>query len=262
MQPMYSICITNYNTVNSVRRSLESILAQIDERFEIMVVDNWSNDGSLDILREYEDAKIRLIVKRCSRGLGRQIAIENSTGKYIISHMDMDDVFEPNLNRLLRIYHENFEGCMLLLKGLLDKQVGIMIAPKELIDAVGGYKDLNYLEDRELFSRVAQLGRFRYLKSFKIIAYSIKKKKRFDRIISLSRQQYLLFRESFRIGQGSTFCYNIFVRRPLFFLFRLPLAFWGAVTHWFYPQFRNEFNKTFNMNDYEVRIDESVEKQI
>jgi len=262
MQSAYSICITNFNTVDSVRQSLESILAQVDERFEIIVVDNCSNDGSLEILREYRGKCINLIVKKCSRGSGRQTAIENSCGKYIISHMDMDDVFQPNLNKLLRVYHANFEGHMLVVQGVPGRLAGIMIAPRELIDAVGGYNDLNYLEDRDLFSRVAQLGYFRFLKAFRIIDHSIKKGKPSHRIISLLEKEYLVFRESFRIGQGSRLCYHGFVRKPLFFLGRLPIVFWAFVSHWFYPQFYNEFHKTFNMNDYEVRIAESAEREI
>jgi len=162
--------MTNYNTLHTVRQSLESLLSQIDERFEIIVVDNQSKDGSLEILKEYKNKKrIRLIVRHCSRGLGRKIAIGDSVGEYVICQMDMDDVFEPKLNELLKIYHAYFEGFMLLVQGV----PGMMIAPKKLIEKVGGYRDLNYLEDKDLYSRIAQLGRFKFLESFKIVAYSI-----------------------------------------------------------------------------------------
>ena len=259
MQPTYSICITNFNMVDSVRQSLESILNQVDERFEIIIVDSCSNDGSLDVLGDYQGKRIRLIVQRCSIGLGRQTAIENSRGMYIISHMDMDDVFQPNLNKLLRIYHANFEGYMLVVQRAPSRYAGIMIAPRKLIDMIGGYKDLNYLEDRDLFSRAAQLGYFRFLKSFPIIDHSIKERKRYHRVISLLRKEYLAFRESFRLGHGSRLCYYESVGKPHFFLVRLPIVFWAFMTHWFHPQFHNKFLKTFNMSDYEARIDKSVE---
>jgi len=248
--------------VDSVRRSLESILTQVDERFEIIVVDSCSDDGSLNILRDYQGKRIKLIVQACSIGLGRQIATENSRGKYVISHMDMDDVFQPNLNKLLQIYHTNFEGCMLVVQHRPSVYSGIMIAPRKLLDAVGGYKDLNFLEDRDLFSRVAQLGYLRFLKSFPIIDRSIKKSKLHQRVISLLAKEYFAFRESFRLGYGSRLCYYVFVRKPHFFLIRLPIMFWAFVTHWFYPQSRNRFLKTFKMNDYETRIDESVEREM
>lgn len=264
MQPIYSICITNSNTVESVRQSLESILDQVDDRFEIIVVDNYSNDGSLEILREYQDKRVKLIVKKCSRGLGRQTAIRNSRGKYIISHMDMDDVFEPNLVRLLQIYHVNWEGYMLVAQR--DKRVhalaGIMIAPRELIDRIGGYRDLNYLEDRELFSRAAQIGCFRFLRYFPMVSQRIKKRKLYLRVISLLSKEYLVFRESFRIGRRSHFCYRKFAEKPLFFVVRFPIVFWAFVAHLFQPKFHNEFFKAFNMYEYEVRINDLVKTMI
>jgi len=254
MQPIYSICITNFNTEDSVRQSLESIIAQVDERFEIIVVDNCSNDASIDILREYEGKWIKLIVKRCSRGLGRQIAIENSSGKYIISQMDMDDVFKPNLNKFLRIYHANCEGFMMVAGDI------IMIAPRKLIDATGGFKDLNYLEERDLFARAAQRGHFRFLSSFKLKVCEIKKRKTNRRIERVLEQQYYMYREYFRIGEGTHSCYDAFIsttnirKFPFVFLVRLLVVPWAFITHWFYPQFYNEFVKFFNEDDYEVRV--------
>jgi glycosyltransferase involved in cell wall biosynthesis len=244
---MYSICITNYNTEDSVRQSLESILAQVDERFEIVVVDNCSKDASIDILREYEGKHIKLIVERCSRGLGRQLAIKSSSGKYIISQMDMDDVFKPNLNKLLRIYHADFEGYMLVLPEI------IMIAPRGLIDAIGGFRDLDYLEERDLYTRAARLGYLKYLRpSFKIKEREIKKKKLHLRIKRMFEQQYLMFREYFRLGEGTRSCYHAFIKttnirkRPFVFLTRILVIPWAFVTHWFYPQFHSEFVNFFN----------------
>ena len=249
MQPMYSICVTNFNTEDSVRQSLESILIQVDERFEIVVVDNCSTDASQDILREYKNKGVKLIVRRCSRGLGRQIAIENSVGKYIISQMDMDDVFKPNLNKLLEIYHNSFEGYMLVLSEI------VTIAPRKLIDAIGGFRDLNYCEDRDLFSRAARLGYFRYLTSFRIKDHEIKKRKLHGRIKRGFEQQYLMYREYFRIGEGRRRVYaalmpRAMLRNHLGSLTKPLVVPWAFITHWFYPQFKNEFINFFNEFDY------------
>lgn len=247
----YSICITNYNTVYSVRQSLESLFSQIDERFEIIVVDNQSNDGSLDILRHYEKmGKIKLVIKRCNRGLGWQIGIKNSKGKYIVN-AGMDDVFNPYLNRLLEIYHARFEGCLLLVQG----QPGMIIAPKELIDEVGGYRDLNYLEDRDLFSRVAEIGRFRFLKSFRVIAYTIHHPNRKYQLFTRLQKQYLAFRESFRIGQVPNLWRLICELRDKWsFPVLLVISIIGFITHWFYPRYRNEYVNSFNPEDHVVKI--------
>ncbi|MEM2087155.1 MAG: glycosyltransferase [Thermoproteota archaeon] len=62
--PKYSVCITCRNEAKTIRASLDSILNQIDDRFEVIVVDSKSTDGTLEILKEYvEHGKIKLIVK-------------------------------------------------------------------------------------------------------------------------------------------------------------------------------------------------------
>ena len=105
--PKYSICITHYNNKSTVEDSLNSIFGRINSNFEIILVDSKSNDGSADVLRNYAaQRRIKLIEKKSSRGLGREIALENATGDYVISGLDMDDIFTPTLEWLLRFYHE------------------------------------------------------------------------------------------------------------------------------------------------------------
>ena len=107
-QPKYSVCITQYNDAPTLRRSIDAVLNQVDENFEVVVVDQRSTDGSRQILQEYADkGKIRLFDMRVrNRGLGRESAFEGSRGRYIISGMDTDDLAIPGrLARLLDFYH-------------------------------------------------------------------------------------------------------------------------------------------------------------
>jgi len=257
LKPLYSICITNYNNVNSVRQSLDSILRQIDERFEVVVIDNRSTDGSLAILGEYQRRRmIKLVTTECSRGLGRQIGVKLSRGKYIISQMDMDDVFEPKLKALIEIYHNHFEGNMLLVSGV----PGLMIAPRQLVEEIGGYRDLNYLEDKDLYSRAARLKRFRFLQEFKIVALSVKPDKLTSRLLVSAKKEYFIFRESFRIGYGfAQLMYFLRLRlfsteNSCFLPFDLAFAFWGLTTHKFYQCYRNDFVNTFNVNYFKAKL--------
>ena len=110
----YSICITHYNNLSTNEESLMSIFRQIDDDFEIIVVDGKSKDGSVEILRKYQkEGRIKLIERKCSRGLGRQIALENSSGDYVISGLDMDDIFTPAISSMLESYHHLAEGKLL-----------------------------------------------------------------------------------------------------------------------------------------------------
>src|ERR1700733_1394153 len=144
--PTYSICITHFNNAPTVRNSLESILSQLNDEFEVIVVDNKSTDGSYEILKEFADAgKIKLIQAKSSRGKGREIAFENSKGEYIVANLDMDDIFKPRLRELLARYHEVTEGKLLWAysrmkgKGFWGGE-SFTIVPRGLLQEIGGWR--------------------------------------------------------------------------------------------------------------------------
>ena len=167
--PLYSICITHFNNVKSLSQSLESILQQIDERFEVIVVDSLSSDGSLEKLRTYADAgKIELFTEKCTRGSGRQLAFDHSRGRYILSNFDMDDVFCRSITKILELYHSNFEGMMIRITsprkfGRWTGYFANTIAPKELLQRLGGWANVQFGEDIDLWSRAATQNKYGWM---------------------------------------------------------------------------------------------------
>jgi len=53
-----SVVIPLYNKVRHIRRALDSVLAQIHQDFEVVVVNDGSTDGSDDVVRRYTDSRI------------------------------------------------------------------------------------------------------------------------------------------------------------------------------------------------------------
>ncbi|MDG6994396.1 MAG: glycosyltransferase family 2 protein [Nitrososphaerota archaeon] len=155
--PRYSLCITNYNTIETIERSINSLASQLKDQSEIVVVDNFSNDGSLKILRRFQyEGKIKLVLQKCNRGHGRQLAFEHSSGEYIIDQLDLDDIYSQCFLDLVRLYHRKFEGNLLLCHGFL-------IAPRTLLNELGGWRDLQWGEDRDLWARTASAGKFTFI---------------------------------------------------------------------------------------------------
>jgi len=204
-EPTYSICITHYNNAATVRRSLDSVLSQLDERFEVVVVDNFSDDGSKEILEEYaRTGKITTLVeKRCSRGLGWQTAVETSRGKYSIVDLDMDDEFRPLLGSLLRFYHEKCEG--LLLAAVADLQSpwskNVTIGPRALILELGGWPDVQLYEHSNLWGKAARRGVYRWT-AFSMLAAEGGHPER-ETAIGRLKFNYLRYRELLRQGRGA-----------------------------------------------------------
>lgn len=59
--PMVSVCMAMYNASRYLRECIDSILAQTFTDFELLIVDDGSTDDSKEIVRSYEDQRIRLI---------------------------------------------------------------------------------------------------------------------------------------------------------------------------------------------------------
>ena len=164
LRPRYSICITNYNQGETIKESLDSIVAQIDDSFEIVIVDSHSTDESAQLLSRYaSNGTIKLISRKCNRGKGRQVAFENSVGDYILAHFDMDIYYNPRLKELLKAYHQKYDGLLLCVDNLRDEgAASLMIAPRKLLTSIGGWRDLQVGEDWELWRRAWEQGAYRW----------------------------------------------------------------------------------------------------
>lgn len=94
-----SIVIPVYNTAEYLQECLDSVIAQTFDDFEVILVDDGSTDGSLDIEREYSarDPRFRVIEQSHQKqGAARNLGLEKALGEYIY-FMDSDDVIEPEL---------------------------------------------------------------------------------------------------------------------------------------------------------------------
>lgn len=155
-----------YNDAERLKESLDSVLALSDlVSIEVIVVDNLSNDGSMEILHDYQQrGLISCIERRCTRGRGRQIALEASRGKYILAHVDCDDVFSaPGIRDLLLRYHRDYEGMILATKRTaVDERSNITIGPADLLRSLG-WRDVNWFEDWDIWNRARALGKYRFL---------------------------------------------------------------------------------------------------
>ena len=94
-----SIIIPVYNVKKYLRECLDSVVSQIDsEQFELILVDDGSEDGSSDICDEYASAfpKIVRVFHNSNHGLmfSRKFGVQNANGNYIMN-CDSDDFLEP-----------------------------------------------------------------------------------------------------------------------------------------------------------------------
>jgi glycosyltransferase involved in cell wall biosynthesis len=98
-EPIVSVLLTAYNRERYIASSIESVLAQTFGDFELLITDNCSTDGTLEIARRYTlvDSRVRVVVNE--RNLGqfgnRNRAAELSRGSLLKYH-DSDDLMYPH----------------------------------------------------------------------------------------------------------------------------------------------------------------------
>ena len=55
-QPFFSVIITSYNCLEFLKRSIQSVVNQSFENYELIIVDNSSSDGTAKYINELEDS--------------------------------------------------------------------------------------------------------------------------------------------------------------------------------------------------------------
>ena len=100
--PLVSIIIPVFNRSSVIYQTLESVFRQSYENFECIVIDDGSNDGSIEIITKYEvnDSRFKLFHRPDNRIKGanscRNIGIENMKGEYV-KFLDSDDIISFDL---------------------------------------------------------------------------------------------------------------------------------------------------------------------
>lgn len=109
MKNIISIVVPVYNAERFLVRTIENIMAQTFEDWELLLVDDGSTDNSRAIMEQYESEKIHCFY--CPQNLGpanaRNIGLEHAKGRYI-AYQDADDLWEKEkLARQLSFMQEH-----------------------------------------------------------------------------------------------------------------------------------------------------------
>lgn len=148
-----SVYGTVFNSEKSIRLSiskLQNIFSGIGGGFELVIVDNYSIDGTFESLKKTSEIyeNVCIFREKSNRGLGRQKAFEKTTGQYTL-YFDLDDVLLDSTYRILLERYENFLKKDIIVDGMCRRNI---------IDDIGGWRSLNAGEDYELSARAIKRG--------------------------------------------------------------------------------------------------------
>lgn len=186
--PAVSVVIPTYNHAQFLQAALQSVLAQTCAAWEAIIVNNFSQDNTIEIVAAFNDPRIRLVNFRnqgiiaASRNHGLRLACAD-----LIAFLDSDDLWYPR--KLERCLARLGEGYDLVchgerwLGGGQDREVfygpgprasyqallfegnclstSAVVVQRKIIEAVGGFRedaDIVTAEDYDLWLRLARAG--------------------------------------------------------------------------------------------------------
>jgi len=186
-----SVVIPLYNKEDFIKSTIESILKQTYDKFEIIIVDDGSTDKSISIVESFKDPRIR-IISQTNEGVSkaRNTAIKNCSGDWI-AFLDADDLWDRNflftfinmvnkyknaaliglnyscldsndINQPLSIYKEGlltdnvyFDYCLYR----YPFNSSSVVIKKNCFEELGGFRvDLKEGEDLEMWYRILKHG--------------------------------------------------------------------------------------------------------
>ncbi len=92
MTPRVTVLMTVYNGQPYLREAIDSVLAQTFRDFELLVVDDASQDGSLETIRAYRDPRIHVVAHASNMGQAASLneGLRVARGEYV-ARLDQDD---------------------------------------------------------------------------------------------------------------------------------------------------------------------------
>ncbi len=119
--PLFSVVIPIYNRAAVLGEALRSVLAQTEQDFEIVVVDDGSQDDPSRVATEFADRRI-VFDRQENRGGGaaRNTGIDKARGRFV-AFLDSDDRFFPHHLAAMRKLLENAPGTVGYARILVDR---------------------------------------------------------------------------------------------------------------------------------------------
>ncbi len=136
---LVSVIMPVHNGERFLREAIESVLNQTYTNFEFLIIENCSTDSSIEIIKSYNDHRIRLIIEEnCGQVQAYNRGFKEAKGEYVFIH-DQDDIshierFEKQIEYIIKnkvdicgsfVSIININGCIIDLqsKGEKDEEI-------------------------------------------------------------------------------------------------------------------------------------------
>jgi glycosyltransferase involved in cell wall biosynthesis len=110
--PKISVIMPAYNAGRYIGQSIESVLGQTIDDWELLVIDDGSTDRTRNVVREFPDPRIRLFLRRHEGLISkvRNFGLSQAQGRYV-AFLDSDDLYEPDALETLAAHLDARPDC-------------------------------------------------------------------------------------------------------------------------------------------------------
>jgi glycosyltransferase involved in cell wall biosynthesis len=166
MKPLVSVVICVRNGEKCVASCIESLLNQTYRDFEIVIVDDASNDRTVEIISRFKDQRIKCLRNKAWLGIpkSRNTGVKHAVGKYIF-FTDADctvseDWIEEGLSCLTDNYQPAYSDYVLENRNGGKFMTANVAYRSDILATVGGLNEkIEYRTDRDLGFRVSEHGK-------------------------------------------------------------------------------------------------------
>lgn len=202
--PLVSVVIPVYNRETTVGRAAASVLNQSYTNLELIIVDDCSNDNSLQVIHEFQDKRIIVITSEQNSGAnaarnkgilaakGQYVAFQDSDDEWVKDKLkiQMQDMINRDLSasfcahclidgRIKRIVPDDYEDKLKyeneLMNVLADCNVvstQTLIVKRDVFDKIGYFdEEMPRLQDYEFVIRLAQKEKIGYIACPLVLVY-------------------------------------------------------------------------------------------
>ena len=99
---LVSVIMPTFNRADVIVESINSVLAQSYNNFELIIIDDGSNDNTVAVVKSIDDPRIRFFINETNLGCSysRNLGVRHSRGRYVF-YLDSDNIWDPRYLKVM-----------------------------------------------------------------------------------------------------------------------------------------------------------------
>jgi len=134
-EPLVSVCVPSYNNEKTIKATIDCILNQTYKNWELIIADDCSKDGTVDVIKTYNDPRITLNQNKRNLGLGGNLneAMKGAKGEFVKLICGDDTIYPDCIEKQVKIFLScKYPGVVLVIsnRDLIDTNGKVLMVRK------------------------------------------------------------------------------------------------------------------------------------